>query len=257
MNIIQKTSPNFESRHGFSPDMIVNHITAGSNVSSALNWFANSAAQASSHFVVDTDGTAYQCVAIDKCAWGNGTSVTASDKRYYGLSTLDAVKSRKTNANFYTVSIEHVNVSGGALTTAQLAATIELHKYIISEVKRIYGVTIPIDRNHIVGHYQINAVTKPNCPGAYFPFDKILAGLANVDLNYCDTTKDFTKKQGETYVIKTGSNKVTTGNSAIIQTAGQTTSDGYYFTTLKAVGKAGQAAGIFVNGVKKCTATIV
>jgi len=260
MNIIQKPSQNFENRYGFSPDIIVNHITAGTKVSSALNWFANPAAQASSHFIVDVDGTIYQCVPIDKAAWGNGTSVKAGDNRYYGLSTIEAVKSRRTNANFYTVSIEHVNVGGGALTALQLAATIELHKYIISEVKRIYDVTIPIDRNHIVGHYQINPVTKPNCPGACFPFDKILAGLTAKPVATCDTTKDIElAHDGGSYQFKITSAtapKVNLGGSgvAIILPRYVDGNDHYYY--IVGIGKVGEAVGLYVNDIKQFVAKI-
>ena len=178
IKIIQKPSKNFSSRNGWRPDLIVNHITAGNNVNSAINWFQSpNNQQSSAHFIVDLDGTIYQCVQIDKMAWAQGTSTNPSSNMYYGKSKLPLVQSRKTNCNYYSIGIEHVNASGGILTPAQLAATIELHKYIISEVKRIYGITIPVDRSHISGHCFVNPITKPCCPGASFPYDKILAGL--------------------------------------------------------------------------------
>lgn len=78
-----------------------------------------------------------------------------------------------------------------------------------------------------------------------------------VDPNYCDTTMDIKIKSGATYTVATGSKNVTTGNNAIIRTAGQTISGGKYLTKLQTVGSAGQAAGIFVDGVKKFVATVV
>jgi lysozyme len=74
--------------------------------------------------------------------------------------------------------------------------------------------------------------------------------------SYCDTTMDIKIKRGQTYTMATGSKAVTTGSSAIIQTAGQTYSGGKYLTELKAVGNIGQCAGVFVNGIKKFTATV-
>jgi N-acetyl-anhydromuramyl-L-alanine amidase AmpD len=180
MNITQRPSPNkYDGRKGWKPDMIVCHITEGS-YDGAVSWLCNPQAQASAHFVVAQDGRVAQLVQLTDGAWCNGTSTDVGSSVYYGKSTLAVVRERKTNANYYTVSIEHEGVwakTKGRLTDAQLAATIELIKYIRSEVKRIYGVEIPIDREHIVGHYQINPITKPNCPGSEFQFDAIIAAL--------------------------------------------------------------------------------
>lgn len=180
MNIIKKLSPNkYNGRNGWKPDMIVCHITEGS-YEGAISWLTNPASKASAHFVVAKDGRITQLVELTDGSWCNGTSTDPNSKVYYGKSTLKTVRERKTNANYYTVSIEHEGIwaqSKGKLTDAQLAATIELMKYIRSEVKRIYGIEIPIDREHIVGHYQINPVTKPNCPGSEFQFDAIIAAL--------------------------------------------------------------------------------
>ena len=219
-NIKQHPSPNYGSRYGWKPDIIVNHITAGSTASGALATLCNPAREASAHFVVDKDGTIYQLVALDRAAWANGTSNVATDNRYYGRSKLAAVRDRRVNANLYTISIEHVCVSGGALTAAQLVASIELHRYIIAEVKRIYGVTIPVDRAHIVGHCEINPVTKPNCPGKDFPYNKILEGLQNVAIT-SDTSGTVKIKRGGYYTAKfSGANatqiQVTAGTGDVV-----------------------------------------
>lgn len=180
MNIVKKSSPNFtKGRNGWKPDIIVSHITEGS-YNGAVNWLCNQQSKASAHFVVSQTGHITQLVDIRDSSWCNGTSVKAGNKTHYNLSTLQAVKERKTNANYYTISIEHegfLNKGGGRLTDKQLEATIWLHRHIIEEVKRIYGITIPIDRDHIVGHYQINPVTKPNCPGQNFQWDELIKRL--------------------------------------------------------------------------------
>jgi N-acetyl-anhydromuramyl-L-alanine amidase AmpD len=140
----------------------------------------NPTAQASAHFVVAQDGRITQLVSLEDTAWCNGTSDKEADTAYYGHSSLLSVVARKVNANKYTVSIEHEGVfamTHGVLTIKQLAATIDLIAFIRAEVKRIYGVTIPLDRAHIVGHYQITPINKPNCPGAGFQFDSIIKVL--------------------------------------------------------------------------------
>ena len=179
--IVQKQSPNKMGRQGHKPDMIVSDITEG-NFDGAVTWLCNPASKASSHFVVAKDGRITQLVDLKDAAWINGTSVDIDKdpKRHYSKSTLAQVRDRKTNANYYTIGIEHEGFSKdgqGKLTDIQLQATIWLHKYIIKEVKRLYGVDINLDREAIVGHYQINPITKPNCPGQYFQWDKLIEAL--------------------------------------------------------------------------------
>lgn len=177
--IIQKLTPNKFSRNGWKPDIIVSHITEGGYLG-AVSWLMNPVSQASAHFVVSKKGEITQLVDVREAAWINGTSENPTSLKFYGHSSLQSVRERKTNANFYSVGIEHegfYSTNRGKLTDLQLQATIWLHKHIISEVKRIYGTDITIDRNHIVGHYQVNPITKPNCPGQNFQWDELLFNL--------------------------------------------------------------------------------
>lgn len=203
MKITKKLSPNkYNGRNGWKPDMIVCHITEGS-YAGAVSWLTNPASKASAHFVVAKDGRITQLVELTDGSWCNGTSTDPNSKVYYGKSTLKKVKERKTNANYYTVSIEHEGIwsqGKGKLTDAQLAATIELIKHIRAEVKRIYGIEIPIDREHIVGHYEVNPVTKPNCPGSNFQFDAIIAALKGEN----PATEKPAPKPGALYRVQVG-----------------------------------------------------
>lgn len=197
MKIEQKTSPNHFSRSGWKPDMIVCHIAEGT-YDGTIGWLCNPASQTSAHFVVGRDGRAAQLVPLSEAAWCNGTSTEANDNRYYGKSTLEAVRSRRTNANLYTVSIEHEGYwkdGHGKLTAQQREATTELIRYIRSEVKQLYGTEIPVDREHIVGHCEINPITKPCCPGENFPFGEIIGTL------------EETKETGKLYRVQVGAFK--------------------------------------------------
>ena len=194
MKIEQKASPNCFSRDGWTPDMIVCHIAEGT-YDGTVGWLCNPASQTSSHFVVGKDGRIAQLVPLDQAAWCNGTSTAANDKRYFGKSTLEAVRERKTNANFYTVSIEHEGYwkdGRGKLTPAQQEASVGLIRYIRTEIKRLYGSEIPADRKHIVGHYEINPITKPCCPGENFPFGEIIEEL------------EEKKEKGKLYRVQVG-----------------------------------------------------
>lgn len=182
--IIQKSTPNKMSRQGWKPDIIVSHITQGS-YAGAVTWLMNPASEASSHFVISKTGIITQLVDIREAAWVNGTRLKkdGTGPGWYGDSKLKLVRDRKTNANFYSIGIEHEGFyeqGKGKLTEAQLKATIWLHKYIIAEVKRIYGTDILIDREHIVGHYQVDPIRKPFCPGEMFQWDELLFNLKGV-----------------------------------------------------------------------------
>lgn len=84
-----------------------------------------------------------------------------------------------------------------------------------------------------------------------------ISGISTVDYNYTDTTLPVDIKKGQTYMVATGSNNVTTGNSAIIQTAGQFFKDGKYYTKIKAVGSVGQSAGVYLNGKRIFVVNVV
>lgn len=179
--IIKKLSPNKMSRHGWKPDIIANHITEGSYTGS-ISWLCNPASGASAHFVISKTGIITQLVDIREAAWINGTRLKKEDSGpgWYGDAKLQLVRDRKTNANFYSVGIEHEGFYGqgrGKLTEAQFKATVWLHKYIIKEIKKIYGTDMIIDRDHIVGHYQIDPIRKPNCPGEAFQWDELINKL--------------------------------------------------------------------------------
>jgi len=174
MNIKKLDTPNKGLRGANIPDLIVDHIADGLEPG-LTEWGQNPQSQESSHFIVNRDGSVIQLVEINQCAWTQGLPSNLIQK-----AALPIVRQRGINPNVYCASIEHEGFyaqTHGALTDAQFAASIEVHKFIISEVRRIYGTTIPADRDHIVGHYEINPVNKPNCPGELFPFGKIIAAL--------------------------------------------------------------------------------
>ena len=180
MNIERRMSPNFnQGRRGHVPDMIVCHITEG-NFAGAVNWLANPSSGVSAHFVVARDGRITQMVEIADMAWANGTASATSSNLWNGHATIPIVRTRNINANLYTISIEHEGryvETKGALEPAQLDATVWLIGHIRSEVRRLFGVDLPITRQSIVGHHEITPRSRPNCPGAQFPFNEIIARL--------------------------------------------------------------------------------
>lgn len=168
MKIQQYNSPHKSSRYNYKPLYICWHIADGS-YNGTISWETNKDSKVSSHFVLGKNGEVAQLVPLNMAAWTQGKV----DK-----PTHPYVKSHiSTNPNLYCVSIECEGKwaeTKGKLTDKQLEAAAELTKHIVSEVKRIYGVTIPIDREHMIGHCQINSATRPHCPGELFQYDELI-----------------------------------------------------------------------------------
>lgn len=166
-------TPNFKAgRNGRKPIAIVNHITAG-RMPGCLSWMQNPQAQASSNYLVTKDGRILQLVRDEDTAWANGGVNKPSWPLYDG-----------TNPNRYTISIEHEGLPGETLTEPQYQATLWLHRHLCQK----WG--IPIDRDHIIGHYRIDSVNRPNCPGPGFPWERLfydlqydIEGYANIQVN--------------------------------------------------------------------------
>ena len=173
MQITQRQSPNqTPGRQGQTPDFIVCHIT-GASFQSAINTIMNRNNQVSYHFVVARDGTVIQAVDISNTAWANGTT-NSGDNRDNQHSTIPEVRSRRRNANQFTISVGFADSTSGELSQAQLAVGVELIWHIRNEVLRLFGHTIPMARSRIVGHHEITPITRAFCPGPRFPWDGII-----------------------------------------------------------------------------------
>lgn len=207
MNEISKPSPNhYKGRYGFKPDMLVCHQTGGTSVDDALKWYLNPAAQCSPNDVIDTNGDIYHLVNYDDAAYCNGTQTTKpNEKLYYKNATSKIVKSRKTNANFYTYSIEFVHNAKGDITEAQVQSAIWILKNRIIPHAKSKGVDFPVNRDHIIGHSEIDPVGRSFCPGKNFPFDRIIAGVLAEDYNV-KPCKAVYKSYGEA-AIRSGYNR--------------------------------------------------
>lgn len=113
---------------------IVIHVTQGS-WSSAVNWFQNPDAGVSAHYVVrSSDGKIAQSVSDINIAWHAGHWPT----------------------NCHSIGIEHEGyISNPAWFTDEMYhSSARMAAYLCGAHR------IPIDRDHIIGHYEV-----PGCPG--------------------------------------------------------------------------------------------
>ena len=149
MNIIQKKSPNFWiGRKSYRPEAVVIHIMDGT-LGGTDSWFANTTSQVSAHYGIGKNGEVHQYVQENDSAWHAGRV----DAPVWKLIKLNV------NPNLYTIGIEHEGKPDDVWTDAMKQSSATLIREICQRWQ------IPIDRNHIVGHFEIFS-KKPNCPAS-------------------------------------------------------------------------------------------
>jgi len=160
MEIIQSPSPNFTSgRGGKKIVAIVVHITAGL-MPGCLSWLRNPKSKASAHYLVTKAGAIHQLVQDKDMAWHAGFVNKLMWDLYDG-----------SNPNRYTIGIEFECISGGELTEPQYQSGL----WLIDMLCKKYD--LPCDTLHIIGHYRIDGLNRPNDPGANFPWTRLFKEL--------------------------------------------------------------------------------
>lgn len=155
-------SPHHMSRKGHAIQGIVIHRMVGT-YQGTIAWFENPESNVSAHYLISQEGEVTQMVRDQEAAWHAG----------YKSGTPPPVF-RDTNPNFVSIGIECEDRTAedtNFWTQKQLNTLVDLCKILVKQYN------IPLDREHIVGHSQINPTGKPNCPGSHFPWDEFLVYL--------------------------------------------------------------------------------
>lgn len=161
MKIVKNICKNWSERDGYKPEIIVVHISAGS-MTSMTSWFSTPNSQASAHYGIGQDGSILQYVEEDKKSWSNGRVNKPSFRLY----------KQGVNPNLYTISIENAGYDLKNAPEIQLQTLCEL----IKDIAKRWN--IPLDREHIIGHYEIDAINRPYCPSPdHTIMDKIVQRL--------------------------------------------------------------------------------
>lgn len=151
---IWRGTPNYrELRNGHKPEAIVIHVTESWTMESARNWFLNPASDVSAHYLVGQDGSCDQFVDETDTAQTQGVV----DRPTWKLIKKTA-SGKYVNPNWYCLSIEHEGMPGEVWPQVQKVRS----SMLIAEMHVRWG--IPLDRQHVIGHYEIRA-SKPGCPG--------------------------------------------------------------------------------------------
>jgi hypothetical protein len=150
------TAVNFwPGRSGRAIEAVCLHISDGETAAGAIGWFQNPESGVSAHYVVDRDGTIYRVVKEGDAAWANGRL----NRPNLGNPLIAGWARAGLNPNLATVSVEAVGRSGAPWPAAQRRAV----GWLIGDVCRRHG--LPLDRRHVIGHGELDSVTRARCPG--------------------------------------------------------------------------------------------
>lgn len=171
--IVQVPTGNWHERtFGQQPVAIVYHITDDMSFANVRSWFQNPASNASSHVVIDRDGTIYQFVSSGKAAWTNGDfKRSRTDIAWLTAAIAQCWPNGPRNLNDFTINIEHVGTPGNPPTEAQYRSSIAISKY----WRDRYG--IKPNRAHLLRHGDINSVDRSYCPGPNFDLARVIREL--------------------------------------------------------------------------------
>lgn len=182
MDIKRLESPNFgypkgsQGRNGHKVIAIVNHVSGGSYESNK-SWIMNPASNASYHYLVRKNGQIVQFVSDSNAAYANGRVNNPSWSRI----------KKNVNPNLYTLSIAREGHNHEEPTMQQWESIIELHK------EKIRQFDLKVDRDHIIGHSDIDSVDRWYCPGRGFDFDRLID-----ELKGGSKVKEYVVKRGDT-----------------------------------------------------------
>lgn len=178
--IVQAPSPNWHDRRGQPPLAIVYHVTDSDTAEQAVGWLRNPASGASSHVVIDRDGTIYQLVSSAKAAWTNGDYAPGFNRLIPWLAgAIGKCERGLANLNDYTITVEHAGRPGQAFTEEQVAASIALSRYWLDRYP-----TIRRNRGGMIRHADIAPVERSYCPGETFPLRRIIEACGGDPLSF-------------------------------------------------------------------------
>lgn len=164
----------FPGRWGWKARAVCLHIAAGP-LTAVFPTFNHDGA-ASAHFAIGKNGVIEQYVSIDDAAFGNGLfwsngqwfSPNPLHRRLENPSWPDLVSG--VNPNLYTISIEHEGQPAERWTDAMYDANNRLLTWIGQQT----GITYVPFRT-LVGHYAIDPLDRPNCPGPNVEYERMAA----------------------------------------------------------------------------------
>lgn len=165
---IWRPSPNYSARpSGTVPAMVIIHTCEG-GYAGCWGWLKNSASGVSAHYVVNESGSEVtQLVRESAKAW----HIAATYNSNLNAGVLSGKNGQ--SSNNFTIGIEHGGFGSQASWSAGLINT---SAKLVCDITRSHN--IPRDRNHIVGHGQLQPYNRTD-PGPNWPWADYLDRIRN------------------------------------------------------------------------------
>lgn len=142
-----------EGRKGLKPTAVCVHVIEGT-INSATNWFKNPISTTSYNYGVGKDGSIVCWVKDENASWANGKIQKPTWK---GL--IKSASGGYINPNLHTISISREGYSHNIMLEEQRNSLIWLIRNMLNKYN------LQPSRKTVIGHYEIDSVGKPNCPG--------------------------------------------------------------------------------------------
>ncbi len=154
-------SPNYSERRGQIPFAIIFHIMDGT-LAGTDSWLQNKSSGVSYHYGLGNRGEIHQYVQEEFAAWHAGKVDNPTWKHYGGI-----------NPNWITIGIALEGRPGDPVSEEMFNSLLSLTADIVTRRR------IEVNREYLVGHYEIRTPARANCPGPAFPWNKLLQELAS------------------------------------------------------------------------------
>ena len=179
-------SPNYSGV--VNPLYLIIHFTAGTTADGAISWFKKSDSKASSHLIIDRDGSIVQMVPFNRKAWHAGESswgnLNGINQHSIGIELVNAGKLQRTGDGQW-VNWSKRAVPPSEVTVARHKNEITeagWHEYTEAQIEAVIKVSKLLHSKYkftdILGHDDISPTRKVD-PGPLFPmnsFRKIVLG---------------------------------------------------------------------------------
>lgn len=162
-------------RQGYRPEAFVIHIMDDESIANVDSWFntpksRTNSLPVSAHYGVAKVGAVHQYVQEMDTAWHAGR---------VRAPTWNLIKTG-VNPNLYTIGIEHEGKPDDDWTDAMYESSAS----VIATASQRWS--IPLDRDHVIGHYEIFA-PKAYCPGRMIDFGQLISHAQSIVLSGVDT----------------------------------------------------------------------
>lgn len=160
--VIQEPTQNFTPGNNRKVIGVCLHIGQGS-IESILGWLKTPSSMVSAHYAISKAGQTYQLVQEKDIAWAAGVVTEPSWK----LLPVGV------NPNTILISIEHEGYDTDIWTDAMKNESARMVRDICTRYN------LPIDRDHVIGHYEVDKLNRPNCPAVDKSIVDEIVALAN------------------------------------------------------------------------------